>query len=193
MAEVLLKSLKKDYYGLIYCLLEASIHQSNLRYIKYELDFDDTSEEALEMFKLTFYPKNFDKEVEKGTPEYTEARKKLMMALNASYKKLKKLIGEINVEGEKYNIPPINKVDECINFLTFSPRGIVNDAGTPIFNKKVKERVSVDFDASYNIQRTIFAYANYADVIFDKKEYFGILCRKAPIFVMGINNLTKIL
>lgn len=135
---------KRDYYVCFAEFLDALAHFSNVKYIKYELDFDDSSEDAIGMFRETY---GYTEEpLDKKSEAFNAVYPKLMKSLYSCDKRCHKLATELNgylAENAKNSktddeIVPDERIDQMIDYLSFTPTGIHTDAR--VYNVCVPQR-----------------------------------------------------
>lgn len=123
---------RRKYYDCLNELLDAALHFSNVKYMKYELDFDNPSEKALEMFRETFGDFN-------DNPRAGKSYEKLMMAIYACHDRCYKLVDELSerLKTEGKEEIPRDVARKLINFLTFTPSGMTEKR---TYNVRIKKR-----------------------------------------------------
>lgn len=114
-------SKTRGYYEYFAEFLDALAHFSNVKFMKYELDFGNPSEEAVEMFRSTYKYDGSVNDIRKG-----KAYADLMMSLYSCHGRCNRLAKELEQQYQTYapDAPPAKDLCKIMDFLSFSPRGL---------------------------------------------------------------------
>lgn len=123
---------KRTYDDCFYEFLDALIHFSNTKYMKYELDFNDPSEKAVEMFRERFGYIGESADIRKS-----EDYKKLMMRLNSCRRHCNRVVAELKEWLADTEAISDQDCRIIIDSLSFTPKGLsVEDK----YNVRIEER-----------------------------------------------------